>query len=875
MPKKEVNAPPFVHCLGDPRLGNPKQSFLPFALHLIEMKASKPELSRGNIRLAISLLLVGGLGVSAFRFVTTPHMGRQEDGTYIVSTGQRIGSPAIKFRGRPSDLALHPNGQMFAVLKKNSVFLCRADGVVEGTEVALGADAGFRGIVWTPDGKRLIATTADGWIASFGYDGSKLTPGPRIDISEGKHNPVPGGMCITKDGKRLFVSAGDLEQAVEVDLASGKVLRRFPVENIPFEAKLSEDERTLIVSNWGGRLAKASDKTAKSEDADIVVDSRGIPNTGTVSLIDLASGTVKNIEVGVHPSDIAVANGHAYVANSMSDTISDVELASSKVVRTIPIRWGKLRVLGAMPVALAVKSGTLYACDGGDNAVAEIDLRSGKVRGFHPAGYYPIALSLVGNQAVVLNSKGNGSVANTSYGRVGNAHDFEGSISVLDLGEDLKQATAKVVENNQWGEKFPRPDLAVYKGAIKHVLYIIKENRTYDEIYGDMPEGNGDPKLCGIGERIMPNHRAIAREFGLFDNAYVSGTNSNDGHAWSTQALANDYQEHFYVGYSRTYNDDGNCSMSMSTGGAIWDAARKKGVSLRDYGEFCVADDAKYEPYRPKDWFEAWDDYKSGGHKFKYTPHCRVAGLQPYVHPTVHYWPLIQSDQSRADEFIEDYRARLANNTVPQLMILTLPCDHTEGDDPAYPKPESMMADNDLALGRVLEAVSKSPQWKETCVFVIEDDAQSGPDHVDGHRTSYLVASPYNRRHEVNHTMYTTLSIIRSIELMLGIDPMNRFDALAPPITTCFTDEVNLAPYTAKPNNIPLDQPNPGRKGVMTPSERYWAEKTKSLDWSHPDAPDSYWLNRIIWASLHRNGPAYPGRPGDRPGMVDAEEDEE
>ena len=816
--------------------------------------------------LLLGLLALGGLAYGGARALATLRMGKQPDGSFVVSTGQRIGAPAIRFKGRPSDLAPRPQGDVFAVMNHRSVFLPRPDGIVAGSEVPLGAEAGFRGIVWTPDGRRLIVATADGDLATFDYDGARLKPGAKIDIRNGKRNPVPGGMAVTRDGRRLYVSAADLNQAVEVELPSGRVLRRFPVENVAFGCRLSDDERTLLVSNWGGRLARPGDATSKSEDADVVVDTRGVPNTGTVTMVDLATGKGTNVPVGVHPSDIVVAGGRAYVADTMTDAISELDVANRRVVRRIPILWGKLSVLGAMPTALAVAGDTLYACDGGDNALAEIDLRSGKVRGFRPAGYYPLALFLQGGRAIVLNSKGDGSVANTAYGRVGNAHDFEGSISTIDLEADLKADTARVARDNRWGDRFPRPKLAVYDGAIKHVVYIIKENRTYDEIYGDMPEGDGDPKLCDIGGRIMPNHQALAREFGLFDNAYVSGTNSNDGHAWSTQALANDYQERFYVGYSRTYNDDGNCSMSLSTGGGLWDAATKKGVSFRDYGEFVVADDAEFRPYRPKDWFEAWRDRTRGEHKFTYVPHCRVAGLRPYVHPTVIYWPLIQSDQARADEFIEDYRDRIAKGTVPTLTVMSLPCDHTEGTNPDYPKPESMMADNDLALGRVVEAISKGPQWKDTCVFVIEDDAQSGPDHVDGHRTSVLVISPYNRRHRVDHEFVTTTGMVRSIELMAGLDPMNRFDALSDPITDCFTDAPDLAPYTAKAANVPLDQPNPGRAGRMTPGERVWARKTRSLDWSHPDAPDAYWLDRIIWASLHPNGTPYPARAGERPG---------
>ena len=220
-----------------------------------------------------------------------------------------------------------------------------------------------------------------------------------------------------------------------------------------------------------------------------------------------------------------------------------------------------------MPNALAVRGKTLYVADGGDNAVAEVNLETGQVAGFRPAGFFPVAITLShdGGKAFVLNTKGNGSVSKTTLGKPGNAHDFQGTITVLDLAKDLEGETAIVARDNRWNANPGRPALKVYNGGIKHVLYIIKENRTYDEIFGDMPIGNGDPKLCSLGETVMPNHRKIAREFTLFDNGYVSGTNSADGHAWATQCMANEYLEHFYVGYSRTYPDDGDCAMASRT----------------------------------------------------------------------------------------------------------------------------------------------------------------------------------------------------------------------------------------------------------------------------------------------------------------------
>ena len=430
-----------------------------------------------------------------------------------------------------------------------------------------------------------------------------------------------------------------------------------------------------------------------------------------------------------------------------------------------------------------------------------------------------------------------------------------------------------VARNNRWEAHPGRPPLKVYNGAIKHVLYIIKENRTYDEVFGDEPRGNGDPKLCSLGEKVMPNHRKLAREFTLFDNGYVSGTNSADGHAWSTQCLANDYLEHFYVGYSRTYPFDGDDSMAISNGGALWDAALKKGRSVRVWGEFCDDRLATIDP-QPKDWFELWEDRVKGTHRFKFTADTHVASLKPLINREVFNWPLLQSDQFRADVFIREYEEFSREGAVPELMIMSLPCDHTEGMKIKYPTPRAMMADNDLALGRVVEAVSRSPQWKETCIFVVEDDAQSGPDHVDGHRTVFMAISPYNRRGTVDSTFYTQANMIRSIEMMLGLDPMNKFDAVAEPMIACFSNRLDLSPYRVVPNNVPLDERNrSGRR--LTEADRYWMEKTESLDWSHIDAPDPYWMNRITWYSLFGGSREYPGRPGERPGVREHDDDDD
>ena len=823
----------------------------------------------------LTFLVLATIGIGVTRLAAV-RVGRQPDGGFVVSTGQRIEPGSIAFNGRPIDLAVHPTDNVFAVLNKNFVFLATPEGVLTGTGVPLGTNAAFRGLVWSPDGTRLFASTEQGHLQTFRYEARKLTAARAIAIKpiDAPGNPVPGGMCITRDGTRLFVAASNRNAVVEVNLSTFEIVREYPVGTLPYEPRLSDDEKTLVVSNWGGRLPRPADLTAMSQNLPVVVDERGVPASGTVSLIDLASGTTREVEVGLHPTGIAIpklvdgnhAHMLAYVANALSDSVSEIDIDAGNVLRAFRITWKSQRLLGSMPNALAVSGSTLWVADGGDNAIAEIDLSEGVVKGFRPAGYFPVALGQTrDNRLLVLNTKGNGSVAKSSRGQAGNAHDFQGTVSVLRLDANLSAETNIVAQNNRWDDRALPPDLTVYQGAIKHVLYIIKENRTYDEVYGDIPGANGDPKLCSLGETVMPNHRKLALEFTLFDNAYVSGTNSADGHAWSTQAFANEYLEHFYVGYSRSYPDDGDDPMALSKAGAVWDAALAKGRTLRVYGEFCDEKLAKIEP-QPKDWFEVWQDRKDGTKKFKFTSDTLIPSLKSHINREYQYWPLFQSDQHRADIFIKEYEQFSREHRVPNLMVMSLPCDHGEGANPIYPTPRAMMADNDLALGRIVEAVSKSPEWKETCIIVIEDDAQSGPDHVDGHRTVVMAISPYTRRKFVDSSFYNTASLIRSIGMMLGFDPLNRFDAMADPLAACFNNAIDLTPYRHVANHVALDERNPSGK-KMTSAERYWMEKTLELDWSHIDAADPYWLNRINWYSVFKGTRDYPGRPGERPGM--------
>lgn len=832
-------------------------------------------MNRKLILAAALLAAAAGAGLAAAK-INSLQVGKQSDGAFIVSTEQRIEPGALAFDGRPTDMAMHPSGELCAILDLKKyrdargehacVTLLDRNGEIADSEARLSAGVDFRGITWSPDGSKLYASVSGddrGYVQELSLEGRKLTLGAAIELSppDEKMNARPGGSVVNKDGTRLYVTAMDRNAVVEIDLTTHRRIKEYRVQNLPYEVKLSDDEKSLIVTNWAGREPGDEDEMAASGSTMVVTDPRGAAASGTVSIIRLDSGNTVNFPVGLHPTSLLVNGNTAYVANSASDDISVVDVSAARQVRRIPLKWGTMNLFGSMPGAMTLRGSTLYICNGGDNALCQLNLTTGKVAGYRPAGYFPtaIALSRDGATAFVLNSKGNGSVRETVLGNKGNAHDFQGTVSLVNLKADLSAATNRVAANNGWGRdrKALNPDLAVYTGAIEHVLYIIKENRTYDQIFGDLPQGNGSAQLCDLGRRITPNHHALAEQYTLFDNGYVAGTNSADGHAWSTQSVANDYLEHFYDNY-RTYPDDGDCAMSISSAGCLWDAALKKGKTFRDYGEFADDELAVFTP-TVKSWLEVWKDRISGKRRIQASVNTRIKSLRPYLHPNVVYWPLLQSDQQRADLFIGEYKNLSRRDRVPNLMILTLPCDHTEGRDPNYPKPQSMVADNDLALGRVVDAVSHSPQWKNTCIFVIEDDAQSGYDHVDGHRTVFMAFSPFVKRKFVDHTMYNTCSMIRSIELMLGIDPMNRFDALTPPLSTCFTDKPDYTPYRFMPNQIPLDDMNPPAS-AQRGKELYWTKQSLALDWSGPDRANPAVLNRVLWHTLHGVDTPYPTR---------------
>ena len=404
------------------------------------------------------------------------------------------------------------------------------------------------------------------------------------------------------------------------------------------------------------------------------------------------------------------------------------------------------------------------------------------------------------------------------------------------------------------------PERVGEPSPIKHVLYIIKENRTYDQVFGDMPQGEGYPEFCIFGREITPNQHKLAEEFVLLDNFYCCGVLSADGHQWTDEAYATDYIEKSFGGWPRSYPFDGDDALAYASTGFIWDNALARGRSLRIYGEFVSASIRWKDPAR-KDkirFLDCLQDYRDGTEKIEIRAKANIKTLKPYLCPTAIGFPSTVPDQHRAEQFIRELKEFERKGEMPSLMIMELPNDHTSGTRAGMPTPAASVADNDLALGRIVEAVSRSKFWPETCIFVVEDDPQAGFDHIDGHRTIAQAISPYTRHRGVDSTNYNQTSMVRTIEQILGLPPMNQIDATATPMASCFAGKPDLSPFTAVKNNIPLDRMNPPATTIKDPRQRHWAEVSMTLPLDEVDQADEDTLNRILWYSQRGRDDTYP-----------------
>jgi YVTN family beta-propeller protein len=646
------------------------------------------------------------------------------------------------------------------------------------------------------------------------------------------------------------------------------------------------------VSNWGGDPPGKDDEQATTSGTPVRIDPRTrVANHGSVSVLGPVDGTwkqLRTIPVGQHPSGLLASRGgrFLYVANANSDTVSVIDTGTDAVVETIACRPEARLPFGSgcNALALAPDGGTLYVANGTNNCVAVVRLAAGSsegdaagrpahstLAGLIPTGWYPgaVLVSPDGKRLFVANVKGHGALSQPRPAEKGkNSHDHLGSVSLIDVPDDAELAgyTATVNANNRLAQSLagleaPRPGAAPVPvperhgepSPFRHVIYVIKENRTYDQVLGDMKEGNGDANLVLFGEEVTPNHHALARQFTLFDNFYCSGVLSADGHTWTNEAYVTDYLEKTFGGFTRSYPDDGIDPLAYAPTGFLWDNALAHKKTFRNFGEYVKN---TFAPGKAT-WADLYADYTNGTHKVTVTATPNLKSLEPYTHPGYPWFPLLMPDVYRAKLFLDELKTWEEKGEMPELVYVTLPCDHTNGTRPGSPTPKAMVADNDLALGRIVEAVSRSKFWADTCLFIVEDDPQNGFDHVDGHRTVALVVSPYTKRHFVDHTNYNQTGMVKTIELLLGLPPMNQLDLSATPLRNCFQAEPDPTPYRCLENRIPLDQMNPPLPKLQGKA-LHWAKESLTLDLEEGDAADEDTLNRILWHSVRGVDARYP-----------------
>lgn len=830
---------------------------------------------------AIIITILTGCVEKESKTIFSQKPGPQPDGSIFVPSNQYLRPEGLQviLPGRPVDIALIRNGSYLVVKNRSDLDLIRlSDRTVIQSLPYKGSGASFTGLCVSPDGKRIFVTDAENRIniAAFGSDNTlaweePLTlPGP----SSGGF-PMPGGLQQSRTGDVIYVTLSRNNTLGIVDVQSEKVTE-IPVGIAPYDVLCSSSAKAYV-SNWGGRRPAEGEPVYNSSGSSVLVDPRtGIANSGTVSVVDLTRNIeVKSIEVGLHPCGMVLSpdSTKLYVACANSDVISVINTSTDEVIGNISVHLKEGTLFGSSPNDLTISPDGryLYVANGTDNAICVIETGTpGKVAGFIPTGWYPgsVILDRPGNTLYVANVKGIGSRNQRTDRKGYNSHDHLGSVSIIPVpvpGE-LEKMTKTVERNNLWAgdasnrksirqarKKVPVPVFPGQTSVFRHVVYIIKENRTYDQVFGDMPQGDGDTSLVQFGREVTPNHHLLAETFVLLDNFYCSGILSADGHQWTDEAFVTDYLEKSFGGFTRSYPYDGDDALAYASSGFIWDNVIRKGLTFRDYGEFV---NAVIEPANAT-FTEIYQDFLNGTGRIKITAKANLEQLIPYLCPTFVGFPNTVPDVYRAAEFIKELNEFEKTGDFPNFIIMLLPNDHTSGTRPGMPTPQASVADNDLALGQIVEAISKSSFWKETCIFVTEDDPQNGLDHIDGHRTVGMVISPYTKRGEVISAYYSQVNMVRTIENILGIAPMNQLDLSAEPMTDCFTEKADLTPYRALKNNIPLDQLNPSLMS-LSGDQLFWAEKSLEQDLDDVDRIDDDVFNRIIWHAVKGYNRPYP-----------------
>jgi YVTN family beta-propeller protein len=808
-------------------------------------------------------------------------VGKTADGT-LVPTRQLIrpAGQSVEFGGRPVDLILSPDGKSVFVKDHRSILMIDAASLEIRHQLPFGDKEGgtMHGLALGRNGKIYATGTTNLLREAHIDDKGKLAWGKSIELkgTNGKGNSYPCGVALNGDDRIACVCLSMNNSLAIVDLAGGKLEVEVPVGVAPYGVVISADEKLAYVSNWGGRRAKTGEKTAKSAGTDTLIDEHGIASSGTISVVDLKERKeIVQIAVGLHPADLKLSADGArlFVANANSDTVSVIDTASRKFVETILVRPDPSLPFGSASNAIAPSADgkRLFVANGGNNAVAVVQLGNGepsRVEGFIPAGWYPGAVATDGQNVIIANTKGVGSRREKANQKGWAVQQYQGSVNKVAIPAEpqLQTYTQQVMtdsrvpqslaawEKAQAGAKaVPVPARAGEASFFEHVVYVIKENRTYDQVLGDIGKGNSDPKLCVFGREVTPNLHALAEQFVLLDNFYCNGVISADGHAWVTEGVAVDYLEKSFGGFVRSYPFGGDDALAFASSGFIWDNVLLHGKSFRNYGEMTLT---SLTPKTAK-YADVLADFKNATKNVKMKHTTSNEFLRRYSCENYPGWNLKIPDAMRLSVFMKEFDEAKRKGEWPNFITVYLPSDHTSGTGENAPTPASMAADNDLAVGKLVEAISHSPFWAKTCIFVIEDDPQAGFDHVDGHRSVCWVVSPYTKRGAVVSDFYNQTSVLHTMELMLGLPPMNQMDAMAPVMRGCFTDKGDLKPFTALANRVPLDKMNPKKVALSGPSRKL-AEQSDRQDFSEPDRADENTLNRVIWHAAKGVDAAYP-----------------
>ncbi len=703
------------------------------------------------------------------------------------------------------------------------------------------------GLAFSDDEQFLYASGGnDNLIVIYKIQAGKLIVDGQILLGEPFPKGIisPAGLCVDSKRNRLYVVAKDSKSLFICDLKNRSVIKEEKLEAEPYTCKLSPTSGELFISIWGGSKVIAYDVVKEKITSEIITNS--------------------------HPNDLLFTRDGKYlfVPNGNDNTVSVIETASHKLIEHITASLYPNSPIGSTPngVALSVDEKTLYAANADNNCLAVFDISvkgQSRSKGFIPTGWYPTSVKTIGNKIYVTNGKGFSSKPNPKgpnplankkaqeKGANPAANKavveyigglFKGTLSIIDMPDEKTLATYSHVvflntpysnqkEQQAEGEVGnPIPQKLGEKSPIKYVFYIIKENRTYDQVLGDIKEGNGDSSLCIFPERITPNQHKLVKEFVLLDNFYVDAEVSADGHNWSTAAYANDYVEKNWVtsygGRGGTYDYEGSRKIAHPKNGFIWDFCKRASVSFRTYGEFAHDGKASY------------------------------AGVENNFCKPYHGYDLKFKDVDREAQWEHDFDSLLAINQVPQFNSIRLGNDHTSGSRVGAFSVEAAVADNDLAVGKLIEHLSKSKIWNQSVVFILEDDAQNGSDHVDAHRSTAYVVGPYVKRKFVDHTMYSTSGMLRTMELILGLPPMSQYDAGATPMYRCFTSQPNFTNFQSVGANVDIDMRN---VAFINP-------KNLLFDLDHVDAVPDLAFNEDIWMALKGKNSLMP--PPRRSGFV-------